>query len=60
MICIHLSRLNSSGVPYLTPLSPSFYRDWRDMVIRAPLPMLTKRPQFKARTKVRGSTVETK
>ncbi|SME96304.1 spore germination protein [Paenibacillus barengoltzii] len=46
MICIHLSRLNSFGVPYFTPLSPSFYRDWRDMIIRAPLPMLSKRPQF--------------
>lgn len=46
MICIHLSRLQSFGVPYLTPLSPGFYRDWRDMVIRAPYTMLTKRPKF--------------
>lgn len=46
MICIHLSRLQSFGVPYLTPLSPGFYRDWRDMIIRAPSTMLTKRPQF--------------
>ncbi|MDU4696048.1 MAG: spore germination protein [Paenibacillus sp.] len=46
MICIHLSRLQSFGVPYLTPLSPGFSRDWRDMVIRAPYTMLTKRPQF--------------
>lgn len=46
MICIHLSRLQSFGVPYLTPLSPGFYRDWRDMIIRAPYTMLSKRPQF--------------
>lgn len=46
MICIHLSRLQSFGVPYLTPLSPGFYRDWRDMIIRAPNTMLSKRPQF--------------
>jgi spore germination protein len=48
MICIHLSRLNSFGIPYLTPLAPSYYRDWRDMFIRAPLMMLSKRPQYMA------------
>ncbi|MNO14594.1 Spore germination protein B1 [compost metagenome] len=46
MICIHLSRLQSFGIPYLTPLSPGFSHDWRDMIIRAPYTMLTKRPKF--------------
>lgn len=46
MMTIHMSRLRSFGVPYLTPLSPSFPRDWRDVVIRAPLLMLAKRPKF--------------
>ncbi|MBM6996642.1 spore germination protein [Paenibacillus sp. DXFW5] len=46
MICIHMSRLQSFGVPYFTPMAPFFSRDWRDMLIRAPLTMLTKRPKF--------------
>ncbi|MGP0586144.1 spore germination protein [Paenibacillus timonensis] len=46
MICIHMSRLQSFGVPYFTPMAPFFSRDWRDMLIRAPLTMLSKRPKF--------------
>ncbi|MBW4838583.1 MAG: spore germination protein [Paenibacillaceae bacterium] len=46
MICIHMSRLQSFGVPYFTPMAPFFSRDWRDMLIRAPLTMLAKRPEF--------------
>ncbi|MGG6313302.1 spore germination protein [Paenibacillus macerans] len=46
MLSVHLSRLRSFGVPYLTPLAPSFPHDWRDVLIRAPIVMLDKRPQF--------------
>lgn len=46
MINIHVLRLKSYGVPYTAPYAPAFFNDWRDMVLRAPMTMLTKRPQF--------------
>lgn len=58
MICMHLIRLQSFGVPYLAPIAPSFKKDWLDMFIRAPVSVLTSRPSFmktkdKYRTKKR-------
>ncbi|MFD1360882.1 spore germination protein [Lentibacillus salinarum] len=46
MINIHIVNLKSIGVPYSTPFSPSFFRDWKDLVLRAPLTMQTRRPSF--------------
>lgn len=46
VISIHLSRLKSFGVPYMSPFTPSFIHDWRDLVLRAPITALSKRPQF--------------
>ncbi|MCM3784519.1 spore germination protein [Neobacillus mesonae] len=46
MICLHLVRLQSFGVPYLTPIAPSFSHDWKDMFIRLPVTWLTRRPLF--------------
>ncbi|MEK5164091.1 spore germination protein [Paenibacillus sp. FSL R5-0527] len=46
MLSIHLSRLQSFGIPYLTPIAPSFTQDWQDLIVRSPLMMLSKRPQF--------------
>lgn len=46
MINIHLVNLKSFGIPYSTPFAPSFHRDWTDLVIRAPIMMLGKRPQM--------------
>ncbi|MBM7571033.1 spore germination protein [Aquibacillus albus] len=43
---IHLVNLKSLGVPYSAPFAPSFYGDWKDLVIRAPITMLTKRPKY--------------
>ncbi len=45
MISIHLVRLKSFGVPYMTPMAPQLTHDWRDLIIRAPLFFLRKRPQ---------------
>jgi spore germination protein len=45
-INIHLVNLTSIGVPYTTPFAPSFYRDWKDLVLRFPINMLKKRPQY--------------
>ncbi|MDQ6418139.1 spore germination protein [Paenibacillus sp. LHD-117] len=46
VICIHLVNLKSFGVPYLTPISPMFPSDWKDLILRAPVTFLRKRPQM--------------
>lgn len=46
MINIHITRLTSFGVPYSAPFAPTFYADWKDLVLRAPITLLTKRPQY--------------
>ncbi|MFD2333555.1 spore germination protein [Cohnella sp. GCM10020058] len=44
MLCSHLTKLKSFGVPYLTPLSPFRLRDWKDLFVRAPIPLMKRRP----------------
>ncbi|WP_199620175.1 spore germination protein [Paenibacillus alkalitolerans] len=46
MINIHIANLKSFGVPYSTPFAPFFTSDWKDLLFRAPLMMLRKRPQM--------------
>ncbi len=46
MINIHLVNLKSIGVPYSTPFAPTMLSDLKDLVIRAPVTMLKKRPEF--------------
>ncbi|MCT2536447.1 spore germination protein [Aquibacillus koreensis] len=46
MINIHLVNLKSFGVPYSTPFGPLLLKDWKEMIIRAPIMMLTKRPSY--------------
>ncbi|MEH7123782.1 spore germination protein [Bacillus sp. JJ1773] len=46
MISIHIARLTSFGIPYSAPYSPTFKDDWKDIVFRAPITLLTKRPQY--------------
>lgn len=43
---IHLVNLKSFGVPYSTPFGPFFAKDWNDLVVRAPLTTITKRPVY--------------
>lgn len=54
MINIHITNLKSFGIPFSTPFAPNFLNDWKDLVLRAPLIMLKKRPQMlQAEDKVR-------
>ncbi|WP_339320630.1 spore germination protein [Paenibacillus sp. FSL R10-2734] len=46
LICSHLTRLTSFGVPYVTPISPFRLSDWKDLFIRAPLSTMKKRPEM--------------
>lgn len=46
MINIHLVNLTSIGVPYSTPFAPMPLRDLKDLVLRAPITLLKKRPKF--------------
>ncbi|ADO54663.1 MULTISPECIES: spore germination protein [Paenibacillus] len=44
LICIHLTKLKSFGVPYVTPFSPMRLSDWKDLYIRAPMSLMKRRP----------------
>lgn len=44
LLCSHLTKLKSFGVPYLTPVSPFRLRDWKDLFIRVPFSFMRKRP----------------
>ena len=46
MINIHIVNLKSFGVPYSTPFAPSFFKDWKDLVLRSPIATLSQRPQY--------------
>ena len=54
IINVHLANLKSFGVPYTAPIAPTFLKDWKEAVIRAPITMLGSRyrhmqPQDKQR-----------
>lgn len=44
LVIIHLSKLTSLGAPYTLPLTPIKPADWKDIFIRGPFWMFTKRP----------------
>lgn len=46
MVCSHLAKLKSFGVPYLTPVTPFRMSDWKDLFLRAPLAMMKRRPEM--------------
>ncbi|KWX79317.1 spore gernimation protein GerA [Paenibacillus riograndensis] len=46
LIFIHLTKLKSFGVPYVTPFSPLRLSDWKDLYIRVPLPLMKRRPEM--------------
>nr|WP_318153044.1 spore germination protein [Metabacillus arenae] len=46
VVNIHLVNLKSLGLPYTTPFAPNFFQDWKDLVVRSPITMLSKRPQY--------------
>ncbi|WP_238933750.1 spore germination protein [Brevibacillus choshinensis] len=44
LLCSHLVRLESFGVPYVSPAVPYRLRDWKDLFFRLPLHMMKRRP----------------
>ncbi len=44
-LIVHLSSLRSFGVPYLSPISPRIFSDWRDTFVRLSLRKLEKPPE---------------
>lgn len=46
LLCSHLVKLKSFGVPYLSPAVPYRLRDWKDLMIRMPLQMMKYRPKI--------------
>src|SRR5699024_9905910 len=46
MTNIHIVNLRSVGVPFSSPFSPTFWGDWRNLVLRMPIPMLNRRPGY--------------
>ncbi|KAI7253307.1 hypothetical protein KC345_g11388 [Hortaea werneckii] len=46
LICSHLAKLKSFGVPYLTPVTPFRISDWKDLFLRAPLALMKRRPEM--------------
>lgn len=46
LICSHLTKLKSFGVPYVTPISPIRLHDWKDLFVRAPLTLMKLRPEM--------------
>lgn len=45
-LAIHLTNLTSVGVPYLTPIVPAFYADWKNEIFHLPKSMIAKRPEY--------------
>lgn len=46
LICSHLVKLKSFGVPYASPAVPYRLRDWKDFVVRMPIKMIKRRPKM--------------
>lgn len=46
LICVHLTKLTSFGVPYLTGLSPYNHGDQKDILVRAPWWKMVTRPSW--------------
>lgn len=46
LIIIHLCTLRSFGVPFMSPIAPGMRKEWKDVIVRAPLWAMTQRPKF--------------
>lgn len=44
IVNVHMVTMKSFGVSYLTPFAPYQVRDWKDLILRAPLKHLLSRP----------------
>lgn len=43
---IHLVNLKSFGIPYTTPIAPTFPSDWKDLLLRSPVMQMNGRPDM--------------
>lgn len=46
MVNIHFVNLKSFGVPYTTPFAPFFKTDWKDLIVRFPIPSRQQRTTY--------------
>ncbi|MEH7108161.1 spore germination protein [Bacillus sp. JJ1764] len=46
LLCIHLVKLKSFGVPYCSPAVPYRLSDWKDLLVRLPIGMMKRRPEM--------------
>ncbi|CAH1219186.1 hypothetical protein PAECIP111893_04511 [Paenibacillus plantiphilus] len=46
LLCSHMVKLKSFGVPYASPASSIRISDWKDFFIRAPIPFMKSRPKL--------------
>jgi spore germination protein len=46
MITVHLSKLKSFGVSYMSPFAPYRPGDWKDFIFRLPIMTMKKRPEM--------------
>lgn len=54
LILVHLSSLKSFGVPYMSPLSPLNLQGMKDLFLRAPHHLMSKRPtMFRVHDEIR-------
>ncbi|WP_379154155.1 spore germination protein [Paenibacillus sp. sgz5001063] len=51
VIYAHLANLRSFGTPYLQPIAPLVFQDWKDTLLRVPSPFMTKRSTSFTNTK---------
>lgn len=41
-----LASIETLGIPYLTPITPNYFSQWKDLIIRYPLKNLNERPRY--------------
>ncbi|MCL1695102.1 spore germination protein [Lysinibacillus sp. BPa_S21] len=46
LLCSHLVKLKSFGIPYVSPTVPYRASDWKDFMVRMPLMMMKRRPKM--------------
>ncbi|OAB44961.1 spore germination protein [Paenibacillus antarcticus] len=44
LLCSHLVKLKSFGVPYVSPMAPYRLDDWKDFIFRLPFKVMKRRP----------------
>ncbi|SFC09572.1 GerA spore germination protein [Bacillus sp. OV322] len=46
LLLAHLNGLSSLKQPFFAPVAPLYWRDWKDLFVRAPLPWAKLRPEY--------------